>query len=81
MKSESHAVSKGTSVGWPWDLGREAFDYWIDAGQRWGLFLNVLGERTSRYQEHAARAAPHVLKFQCDLVMDGRKLARPVLFM
>ena len=78
MKSELHAVSKGTSVGWPWDLGREAFDYWIDAGQRWGLFLNVLGERTSRYQEHAARAAPHVLKFQCDLVMDGRKLARPV---
>src|SRR5437660_1720491 len=78
MKSELHDVSKGTSVGWPWDLGREAFDYWIDAGQRWGLFLNVLGERTSRYQEHAARAAPHVLKFQCDLVMDGRKLARPV---
>ena len=29
------------------------------------------------YQEHAAKAAPHVLKFGCELVMDGRTLPRP----
>ncbi len=31
-----------------------------------------------RYQEHIAKAAPHVLKFGCELIMDGRKLQRPV---
>lgn len=35
-------------------------------------------ERTARYEEHAAKLAPHVLKFECDLIVDGRTLARPV---
>ena len=78
MNSVSHDTSGETSTSGPWNFGRDVFDYWIDAGQRWGLFLNVLGERTSRYQEHSARPAPHVLKFQCNLIMDGRKLPRPV---
>jgi pimeloyl-ACP methyl ester carboxylesterase len=38
----------------------------------------VLRERSERYQEHAAKAAPHVLKFGHELVMDGRRLPRPV---
>jgi len=61
-----------------WTAGQEVLDYWVDAGQRWLLFLDVLGERAARYNEHANRPAPHVLSFQCTLVMDGRKLPRPV---
>lgn len=56
----------------------EAWTYWIDAWQRGLLFLDVMRERSARYAEHAAKTAPHVLKFTCELVMDGRKLRRPV---
>src|SRR5436190_11479678 len=52
--------------------------YWIDACQRGFLFLDVLQQRSERYQEHAAKVAPHVLKFGCELIMDGRKLQQPV---
>ena len=42
------------------------------------LFLDVLQQRSEGYRQHAAKAAPHVLRFGCVLVMDGRKLPRPV---
>jgi len=35
-------------------------------------------QRSERYQVQAAKAAPHVLKFRYELVMDGRGLPRPV---
>ena len=60
------------------DFTRDAWHYWIDACQRGVLTLDVLKQRSERYHEHAAKAAPHVLKFDCELVMDGRKLPRPV---
>jgi pimeloyl-ACP methyl ester carboxylesterase len=56
----------------------DASAYYLDAWQRGILFLDVLRQRAERYQEHAAKAAPHVLKFDCELVMDGRTLQRPV---
>jgi pimeloyl-ACP methyl ester carboxylesterase len=55
-----------------------AWAYWFDACQRAILFLDVLQERSDRYREHQSKIAPHVLKFGCELVMDGRKLPRPV---
>src|SRR5689334_18759230 len=60
------------------DVARDALGYWIDASQRGLLFLDVMLQRGARFQEHAAKSAPHVLKFDCQLVMDGRKLPRPV---
>jgi pimeloyl-ACP methyl ester carboxylesterase len=56
----------------------DAWSYSIDAWQRCVLFLDALRERGKRYEEHAAKLAPHVLKFGAELVMDGRKLSRPV---
>jgi pimeloyl-ACP methyl ester carboxylesterase len=56
---------------------QDAWAYWIDAWQRGILFCDVLRQRSERYQEHAAKAAPHALKFQHELVMDGRRLPRP----
>jgi pimeloyl-ACP methyl ester carboxylesterase len=63
------------------DLARDAVEYWIDAWQRSVLTLNVMRQRTARYEEHAAKLAPHVLKFDCELLIDGRKLSRPVNYM
>ncbi len=56
----------------------DLWNYWIDAWQRGLLFADVMRERSRRYAEHASKLAPHVLKFSCDLIMDGRKLSRPV---
>jgi pimeloyl-ACP methyl ester carboxylesterase len=53
-------------------------DYLTDATQRTILFWDVMRQRGNQYREHAARSAPHVLSFGFDLVMDGRKLDRPV---
>src|SRR5581483_6146071 len=60
------------------DVARDAWDYWVDTCQRGALFLDVLQKRGNRYQEHIAKTAPHVLKFSYSLVMDGRRLPRPV---
>jgi pimeloyl-ACP methyl ester carboxylesterase len=57
---------------------QDAWAYWIDACQRGVLFCDALRQRGARYQEHAAKPAPHVLKFGHELVMDGRRLPRPV---
>jgi pimeloyl-ACP methyl ester carboxylesterase len=59
-------------------LKQDAWSYWIDLCQRGLLFLDVLEERSERYREHSAKTAPHVLKFACELIIDGRKLPRAV---
>jgi pimeloyl-ACP methyl ester carboxylesterase len=56
----------------------DAWSYWIDAWQRGVLFLDVMQKRSKQYEEHAAKLAPHVLKFGAELILDGRKLPRPV---
>ena len=61
-----------------WLSVEDATAYWTDAFQRACLFFDVLRERGERYSAHKAKTAPHVLKFRAELVMDGRKLPRPV---
>jgi pimeloyl-ACP methyl ester carboxylesterase len=56
---------------------RDAWAYWIDAWQRGILFCDVMRQRSERYREHIAKTAPHALKFDHELVMDGRRLPRP----
>jgi hypothetical protein len=53
-------------------------DYLIDSWQRSILFLDVLRQRGNQYQEHIAKQAPHVLRYGVEVLIDGRKLARPV---
>lgn len=67
-----------TSVQWSFGPVQDAWNYSIDAWQRSILFLDVLEQRSSKYYEHAAKVAPHVLKFSCELVLDGRELKKPV---
>src|SRR3954453_10351520 len=59
-------------------LAAPAFAYWIDAAQRNILFWDVMRQRGNQYREHLAKAAPHVLDYKAEVVLDGRTFARPV---
>jgi pimeloyl-ACP methyl ester carboxylesterase len=73
----THAASHSTQVA-AFRIAEDAIEYCVDAWQRSILTLDVMRERSERYEQQAAKIAPHVLKFDCELVMDGRELKRPV---
>lgn len=54
------------------------FNYIRDAFERSVLFLDVLRQRGNDYLEQSSRTAPHVLNFEFKLLVDGRKLPKPV---
>ena len=56
-------------------------DYWIDAWQRGILFLDILRRRGDTYVERKHQIAPNVLKFEPELILDGRQLPRPVNYL
>ncbi len=58
-----------------------AHEYLRDAWQRSILFLDVLRQRGNIYREQQEKSAPNVLEFDAELVLDGRKLARPVNYL
>ena len=62
-----------TSVG-----ENPVYNYLIDAAQRTILFWDVMRQRGNAYREHLSETAPHVLDYQVELVVDGRKLDRAV---
>lgn len=53
-------------------------EYATDAAQRSLLFLDVMRRRGNAYRDQVAKTAPHVLEFECELLIDGRKLDHPV---
>jgi hypothetical protein len=55
-----------------------AAEYLVDATQRGILFWDVMRQRGNQYKAHEAEAAPHVLDYPVELLIDGRKLERPV---
>ena len=55
-----------------------AIAYWRDAWQRSVLTLEALNERGNIHLAQAAKEVPNVLNFANELVLDGRKLPRPV---
>jgi pimeloyl-ACP methyl ester carboxylesterase len=59
-------------------LAGEVWDYWVDAAQRTVLFWDVLRKRGNQAIEHHKAGHPPVLAFAWDMVVDGRKLERPV---
>lgn len=56
-------------------------EYLIDATQRTILFWDVLRQRSNQYYEQKAKAVPHVLSFDAELVLDGRTFERPVNYL
>ena len=61
-----------------WNLPLAWQEYWLDTAQRWVLSLDVLRQRGNAYVERTQEIAPHVLNFAASLLIDGRKLERPV---
>jgi hypothetical protein len=55
------------------DLG----DYFADATQRTVLFLDTLLNRGNSYIENLEKGTPSLLKFNSEMVLDGRELAQP----
>ncbi len=62
------------AAGW----ASEAWEYWVDAMQRQILFWDVLRKRGNQAIEHYRAGKPAVLVFDYEMVLDGRKLERPV---
>lgn len=62
-------------------LASAAAEYWteymVDTWQRSILFWDVLRERGNDYLEHETSGKPPVLAFDYEIIVDGRKLARP----
>jgi poly(3-hydroxyalkanoate) synthetase len=79
VNSPSFPVGSNNAVSeWAIDPSWNPWAYWIDACQRTILVWDVMRQRSEGYAEHAAKTTPHVLKFGHELVMDGRRLPRPV---
>ena len=59
-----------------WPLG--AYEYLLDRGQRWILFLDILRKRGNNYLAHLKAGQPPVLVFDYEMVLDGRTFEQPV---
>ena len=77
-KKMSSAPKDAAAMMAPVGLFVPAIDYMIDTLQRGVLFCDVMRQRGNQYREHLAETVPHVLDYQVELVIDGRKLNRPV---
>jgi pimeloyl-ACP methyl ester carboxylesterase len=58
-----------------------AYEYFRDAWQRSVLFLDVLRQRGNIYRQQQAKSAPNVLQFETEVILDGRKLPKPVNYL
>jgi pimeloyl-ACP methyl ester carboxylesterase len=76
-KDWGHRTAISSSL-WQFFWQYSALEYCADAWQRSILLLDVLRQRGNNSINHNARAAPNVLNFDVELVLDGRKLPRPV---
>ncbi|MGB7278177.1 MAG: DUF3141 domain-containing protein [Pseudolabrys sp.] len=76
MSEQKRSSSAGAAT--PFAMFAAAMGYATDAAQRSVLFWDVLRQRGNQYREHMAENAPHVLDYKVELVVDGRKLERPV---
>ncbi len=56
-------------------------EYMTDAMQRTILFWDVLRQRSDQYYEQKAKAVPHVLSFDAELVLDARTFDKPVNYL
>ncbi|MGL6112985.1 MAG: DUF3141 domain-containing protein, partial [Rubrivivax sp.] len=56
-------------------------EYMTDAMQRTVLFWDVLRQRSDQYYEQKAKAVPHVLSFDAELVLDARTFDKPVNYL
>ena len=61
-----------------WQAMAQSAHYAVDFTQRTILLLDTLRQRGNIFLEHERQGMPPVLRFDYEMVMDGRTLARPV---
>ena len=71
------AAAKATPIS-PWEAWNQGYSYAVDATQRSILFWDTMRQRGNNYVEHKRQGQPPLLHFDYEMVMDGRKLERPV---
>src|ERR1700731_632168 len=57
----------------PWQISGAIQEYCADATQRWAMLLDVLRQRGNNYLERTRQTVPHVLSFEAELILDGRR--------
>ena len=77
-RPDAPAESPFAAVAQMFPMAAPLIDYTVDAAQRNVLFWDVMRRRGNQYREHMAETAPNVLEYKAELVLDGRKFARPV---
>lgn len=60
------------------DWIKKAYEYGLDATQRWILFMDVLRKRGNNYFETIKKGEPPVLVFDYEIIMGGKTFERPV---
>jgi hypothetical protein len=80
MPERALKIDSQPSVSLP-ALVAASIEYGVDAMQRSILFWDVMRQRSNQYKEHIAREVPHVLEYDAELILDGRKLPRPVNYL
>jgi pimeloyl-ACP methyl ester carboxylesterase len=61
-----------------WQAWASVAEYAIDFAQRTILLWDTLRQRGNNFIEHERQGLPPVLRFEYEMVMDGRSLERPV---
>jgi pimeloyl-ACP methyl ester carboxylesterase len=61
-----------------WEIWTSAAQYAVDFAQRSILFWDTLRQRGNNFLEHERQGLPPVLRFDYEMVLDGRTLERPV---
>jgi len=62
----------------PWQTWQDWSKYLTDAAQRSLLFWDTIRRRGNQYLEHERAGKPPVLAFEYEMIVDGRRLERPV---
>lgn len=75
---QQHAAGTPPQPVAPWDLWVSGTQYAVDFVQRSLIFCDTLRQRGNTFIEHERQGLPPVLRFEHELVMDGRTLQQPV---
>jgi pimeloyl-ACP methyl ester carboxylesterase len=78
MKTTTATKRGKTAELQPWGPVGE---YMTDAMQRTVLFWDVMRQRSDQYYSEKAKDVPHVLRFDAELVLDGRTFEEPVNYL
>jgi len=78
--SKTHTAAKSGKTTELHPLGPVG-EYMTDAMQRTVLFWDVMRQRSDQYYAEKEKDVPHVLRFDAELVLDGRTFDKPVNYL